>query len=439
MNNGYWLKSGFFTFFEKASVLLFGFGGFYFLVRIFPKEEFGLWALFLTVTTLVEFSRVGLIQNAVVKYVATSHEDEMPNIISASFFLNISLTVLSVIALFVLAKPLSVYWQKPQLEDMMHWYALTTIALIPFSQFNYLQQALLDFKSVFYSSFVRQGTNFVFVAIVYFAHIKIDFVNLVNIQSLGAILGSMVAFVLIRGKVKLSFKFSATWLVKLLKFGVFTLGTNISSILLKSVDQWILASILKTTTPGATYNVCARLFNLFEVPVTTIATVVFPQSAKRIAEQGVGAAKDLYERSVALMVAIVLPGILFFLLFPDFILLYAAGVDYVGDGFILQITMVQVFLLPFQRQFGTILDSMGKPKLNFFVTLFTMSLNVGLNYVFVNEFKQVGSAYATTITYFVSVSVMLVLLNRIIGVNILNVFKNIPVSYLRLKDVLLKR
>ena len=132
MNNGYWLKSGFFTFFEKASVLLFGFGGFYFLVRIFPKEEFGLWALFLTVTTLVEFSRVGLIQNAVVKYVATSHEDEMPNIISASFFLNISLTVLSVIALFVLAKPLSVYWQKPQLEDMMHWYALTTIALALF-------------------------------------------------------------------------------------------------------------------------------------------------------------------------------------------------------------------------------------------------------------------------------------------------------------------
>lgn len=441
MSGGYWVKSGFFTFFEKASFLIFGFGSFYFLVRIFPdKEEFGVWALFLTVTTLVEFTRVGLIQNAVVRYVSTAEEAQVPKIISTSLFLNILLTLISVVALGLFAKILSLVWEKPIIEPMMYWYAITTIALIPFSQFNYIQQAMLDFKSVFYSSFVRQGTNFVFVLVVFLFQIKITLINLVNIQSLGAILGSVVAYLLIRKKVVFSFAFDEAWMKKLLSYGVFTMGTNVSSILLKSVDQWILAGILKTTAPGASFNVCARIFNLFEVPVTTIATVVFPQSAKRVAEQGLSAAKDLYEKSVSLMLALIIPAVVVAVLIPQFILKYTAGEQYMSDAIILQVTMAQVILLPFQRQFGTILDSIGKPKINFAFTLGTMLLNIGLNYIFVKSTQNpITSAYATTITYFVSVAAMLWCLKRLIGIEISKVFLYIPESYNRLIGVVLRK
>ncbi len=440
MSGSYWVKSGLFTFFEKASFLIFGFGSFFFLVRIFPdKEEFGVWALFLTVTTLVEFTRVGLIQNAVVKYVSTSTEEEAPRIISTSLFLNILLTCISVVVLLVSAKLLSVVWHKPIIEPMVYWYVITTVALIPFSQFNYIQQAMLDFKSVFYSSFVRQGTNFVFVLIVYVFGLKIDLINLVNIQSLGAVLGSVVAFLLIRKKVKFSFVFDSAWMKKLLNYGVFTMGTNVSAILLKSVDQWIVAGKLESTAPVAVLNVCARIFNLFEVPVTTVATIVFPQSAKRVAEQGLSAAKDLYEKSVALMLAIVLPGAVIGAIVPGYILYLVAGEKYMENSIVLQFTMIQVLLLPLQRQFGTILDSIGKPKVNFVFTILTMVLNLGLNFVFVSYWGFMGSVYATSISYMVSVIGMLICLKAIIGIEVLNVFRFIPESYQKLLGIVMKK
>jgi O-antigen/teichoic acid export membrane protein len=298
---------------------------------------------------------------------------------------------------------------------------------------------MLDFKSVFYSSFVRQGTNFVFVLIVYSFGLKIDLINLVNIQSLGATLGSIVAFLLIRKKVKFSFVFDSAWMKRLLNYGVFTMGTNVSAILLKSVDQWIVAGKLESTAPVAVLNVCARIFNLFEVPVTTVATIVFPQSAKRVAEQGLSAAKDLYEKSVALMLAIVLPGAMIGAAVPGYILFLVAGEKYMENSIVLQFTMIQVLLLPLQRQFGTILDSIGKPKVNFVFTILTMILNLVLNFVFVSQWGFMGSVYATSISYLVSVIGMLICLKAIIGIELLNVFRFIPESYRKLLGVVMKK
>jgi Na+-driven multidrug efflux pump len=68
-----------------------------------------------------------------------------------------------------------------------------------------------------------------------------------------------------------------------------------------------------------------------------------------------------------------------------------------------------------------------------------MVLNLGLNFVFVSYWGFMGSVYATSISYMVSVIGMLICLKAIIGIEVLNVFRFIPESYQKLLSVVMKK
>src|SRR6478752_8768327 len=100
---GYWIRSGAYTILQRSSMLLFGVGSFMLLVRMLSKDDFGVWSLFLSVATLFEVARNGLIQNALIKYLNSHDEAEHASIISASFYLNILLTIISLVIIYFLA------------------------------------------------------------------------------------------------------------------------------------------------------------------------------------------------------------------------------------------------------------------------------------------------------------------------------------------------
>ncbi len=56
----YWLKSGSYNMVLNIQALLFGFGGFYLLVRMLDKHHYGIWTLFVAITTIFEMARNGL-------------------------------------------------------------------------------------------------------------------------------------------------------------------------------------------------------------------------------------------------------------------------------------------------------------------------------------------------------------------------------------------
>src|SRR5687767_9255116 len=103
----YWLRAGVLTLFQKMATVLFGFGSFYVLVRTLDKSEFGTWSLFITVTTLFETIRNGLVQNSMVKFLTNASEIEKPRIISASFTISGVLTVICVVINLLFARYLS--------------------------------------------------------------------------------------------------------------------------------------------------------------------------------------------------------------------------------------------------------------------------------------------------------------------------------------------
>jgi len=413
---------------DRMAVVIFGFFGFLILVRIFPKADFGVWALFLTVAAFIEVGRNGLIQNALIKFLASADKKDHPTIITASLVLNCVLTLISVALLFFLGGWLSDLWDAPIMKVLFYQYIFTTIALIPFSQFNFIQQANFDFKGIFIATSVRQGSFFFFILGAYLFNFNLDLTLLVQLQTFAAIAGSIAAFFFVRKYLSFS-KIDWSWVSKLFHFGKFVFGTNLGSMLFKTMDSMMLGSMVAAASV-ASYNIAIRITNLVEVPTTSVAAAVFPQSAKRMATEGKGSLKYLYEKSVGLILALILPCLIFFMLFSEIVIVTLAGAQYLDAVPVLRITIFYCLFIPFARQFGTMMDSIGKPKLNFYMILATAGMTIIFNYIFIRQFGLIGAAYGSLLTYFIAFLINQVILYRELKVNALNAFSYTRKFYL---------
>lgn len=426
--SSYWVKSGFFTILQRFSLLLFGFGSFYILIRLLTKDDFGTWSLFLSITSLIEVARSGLIKNALVKHLTTAADEDHAKIITASLWLNIILTAISVLLLWFGASYLSQKWDAPELEQMFYIYMVTTIFLIPFFQFEFIQQANLDFQGIFFSNFTRQGLFFLFVVISFNTDSTISLLELAQVQILTAISGIFVSFFFVRKYISLSKHISIFWIKKLFHFGKYTFGTNVSHMIFSSVDQFLLGSLISKSAV-ASYNVALRITNLVEVPTVSIAEIVFPQSARRLETQGLDGVKHLYEKSVGVILAIILPVLLVVMVFPGLIIRIIADEKYLSTIPLLQITVLYTLFVPFARQFGTVLDSIGKPQINFYFVIIGASINAALNYVFIKQFGIIGAAYGTLISFSLTFILNQIVLKKILNVALVKVFYHMVQFY----------
>jgi len=435
--DSYWLKSGFYTVMLKSSIMLLGFGGFFFLVRIVDKPTFGVWALFLTITSLIETARNGLIQNAQIKFLTSEEKHHHPEIISASFTLNILLTGLSIIVLLILGPILSSRMNSPELQKMLYFYIITTITLIPYSQFNFIQQGNMDFKGIFFSNVSKNGLLFLHILICFLFKIEVNLLNLVHMQTIGAIIGALVSYYFVRKYFVYAKKINFIRVRELFDYGKYVFGTNLSSMLFKSIDQLMIGSMISTASV-AVYNTAIRITNLVEIPTLSVAAIVFPKSAKRMATEGISSVKYLYEKSVGLILAILFPALIFILVFPSFLIRIVAGEAYLDTVPILQVTILYCFFVPFANQFGTILDSIGMPKVNFYVNLFGAFVNVISNLFFIKQFGLIGASYGTLTAYFINFFIVQYILAKKLNVKTLNTFKYARMFYLDAFDLIIK-
>ncbi|CAN5510028.1 flippase [soil metagenome] len=413
--SSYWLTSGFYTMMQRITTMITGFGSFYILVRILDKNELGTWALFITVTALIEVARGGLIQNALIKFSAGADEQEKPKIMNASLVLNTLVTIISIIILFAVSGFMAEIWKAPELKNMFYLYTITTFILIFYYQFNFLQQSLLDFKGIFYSNLMRQGIFFLGILASAIFHFKLELYHIVWLMTGGAFLGTIVSIPFIKSTFKISFTIEWERVKTLFNYGKFVFGTNISSMIYTSIDQ-VMLGILLPVSSVAVFNTANRITNFAEVPLSSVAAIVFPQSAIRIETGGMEAVCYLYERSVGLLIAIILPVAIICLLFAKQLILLIAGSEYLDATPILQVIVLATILQPFIRQFGVTMDSIGKPKTNFLLLVLIAFFNILSNYIFISNFGVFGAAFGTFSALVIFVIISQFILRKEVGV-----------------------
>lgn len=417
----YWLKSGFYSLLNQLTQMIFNLGSVIILWRVLDKEACSVWVIYMTITAFIEVGRTGLLQNGLMTFLNQTPQYEHAKINKASLFLNLSLSVLVVIALLMSSGWLGVFYNSSELTSLLSIYAITTFILSGLYQFNFIQQANMDFKGLFWSSFVKNGALFFYILYIKLTTNTYSLTNLAYVQLFAAIPATLVAYSFARKYFSLSAPLDWAWVRKLLDYGKFTFGTNLSTMAYKNVDKMMLGKLLLGML--STYDLSIKINNLAEVPTTTLAAILFPQSARRTSTEGADGAKYLYEKSVGVLMALIVPVVIFILLFADVIIWIIGSEKYASSAPVLRLTIFYGIFMAFAMQFGTIMDSVGKPKLNFYITTLGAFVNLICNYLFITWFGLFGAAYGSLVAMTIMFVIMQVTLKRLFNVEILNTFK----------------
>jgi len=433
----FWIQSVFFTLLNRFSLIAFGVISYIILAKkVFPTvKQMGIWALFLTIFTLIENVKQGLLRNPMIKFLSEpEYINNRNKIQSASLITNIVFTTLA-IGLFIFGGHTFSNWlNTPELYPLFKWGMLSLVVLVPFNHFEVLLQAHFKFKAIFYGYLCRQGLFMLsIILLLIFDKSFLTLINLVKLQILSQICGMLMLLYFARGYFYRLFDTDKKTMLRMLHFGKYIFGTNVFSAFGRSADQ--LMSTLISADIVAYYNVVSRINNMMDVPSIAIADVLFPKNVEAMATAGTEKVRYYFERMVGTIVSILAPVSLLIFLIPQLFIRILAGSKYYAAVPILEIVILFSFLRPFSYQFGTTMDAIGKPRINFWVNLLTMSLNYGFMFLGLKYTGWLGAAYGTVVAAILNFLIMYSVLNKTVGVQLKETFKYVWFSYREIWDI----
>ncbi len=435
-----WIHSGFFSGLQKLSVPLSGlFITMILAHKALTPQEMGVWALFMTITSIIEIIRQGLVKTSLMKFINHSQPKDHGKVVGAAFYLNAIITLFTAGIVFIFTPAIARFLAAPQLASMLYILQAGMLIMIPFSHFEWLMYGKAIFKGLFWTYFYRQGLTLLLVFSVFVANSKVPLNVLVIIYNLGLLIGAIVAYQFVKPFVKGSLQFNKTWMLKLFQFGKYVFASGLSTLVFRSADQMMLSPMLGTTVYNAFQNISLRFINLSDLPSQTLGDILFPKSAHSDNSSNPQRIKYYYEKTVGASLCVVVPLVLIVLLFPKLIIFVLAGPKYYEAIPYLQVIAITSITLAFLKQYGVIMDSTGRPGINFTTTSLLAVINVTLLYFFIRHFHFLGAAYALVVSHLIGFAVTQSLLYRIFGINFINAFKYAAQFYPEFLKIILAR
>lgn len=425
--SSFWGKSLLYTLLNRFSVILFGVVSFFILVRHITPEENGIWSLFLTIITLVEVIKQGLLRNPLIKFLSMQENDK-DMVQSSVILINCLFSALVILAIGLGGKAIAGFLKSPHLYELFVWSIFSILLLIPFNHCEVLLQAHFKYQQIFMAYLLRQGLFMVcIVTLVLVVPQYLSLVNLVIAQTISLFVSTVLIYISSRPLLPKKLKFDWVLTRKILHFGKYVFGTNVFSNVSRFADHFVTANAIANPELGkryvSYYNACSRISNLVDMPSVAVADVLFPKNVQALELEGINKVKYYFERMVGSIISIVLPASIFIMLLPKFTLLIVAGNQYQEAANILRIVMIIAVLRPFFYQFGATMDAIGKPQLNFWYNLLLMCINFVLTYLGLYWIGRDGAAYALVVHHIVSLLIIYPVLKRHVNIEMRNVAK----------------
>lgn len=424
----FWLTAMFYTMLQRVSLFVFGVTAYMILVRGFSRETNGIWALYTTLYALYEAVKQGLLRNATIKFLAAADTTEKNEVVqSSSLIINCIFSILVILFLALLNGPIARLLHAPDLQPILQFSILNVLLFIPFSHCETILQGRFRFDVLFTAAFLRQGVFFLALVFFYFLFPR-DF-TLTNVL-LGQVAGLAAAsmYMLVRSRTLLLRRvhFDRQLTAQLFHFGKFTFGTNLFAGLSRSFDHFVTAGSFNSAIGRdyvAYYNTVARVNNMVDVPALAAADVLFPKNVQAHETAGIDKVKYYFEQVIGTILAFIVPVSLLIFCFPRSVIYIIAGARYYPAATILQLTILFSMVRPLSYQFGSTLDAIGKPQVNFLANAILMIFNLLLTVVFIRTFGPIGGAYGTIAYYLTSLIVMVVILKRFVRIELRNILR----------------
>jgi O-antigen/teichoic acid export membrane protein len=399
-----------------------GFASIFLLARTLNKTDFGEYILYLSGMSLMEMIRSGITSTPLVRHLAGATDpNEQKRLIGAAWFLSIMVTMTGVIILYTSLILFSEPIHHKGFDLFFTWYPILSIIILPLNTTLSILQANKKFGNILILRGMNMGVFFLFLTLNYFwFHVDLFWIVVAH-QSSFLLAGS---FSLFKGWASISYlRFTTRQQVKSqLKFGRFSLVTQIGSNLLKSSDTFIIG-IMMAAADVAYYSIPIKLIEIVEIPIRSMVSVAFPSMSKASRLNDLVEVRKIFYSYTGLVTILFFPLTLFLFVLAKPLVLLLGGPEYASSYVIFWIFLIYAILLPMDRFSGITLDAINRPQYNMFKVLIMAACNIIGDILVIYFWSSLpGVAICTILNATAGVIVGNLLLRKELGTNVFQIF-----------------
>ncbi|SEM65667.1 Membrane protein involved in the export of O-antigen and teichoic acid [Mesobacillus persicus] len=428
------LKDSFITLVRQGTSIVIGTLLIVIIARVLGGELQGQYALIITFPTLlVTFINFGL-NTSTVYYVSKGEIDPREAFVN-NFIIGIILGFVGVAAgaSFIYLYGGLAFPNVP--FKALYLILLVVPVMVLNSLFQTIFQGIQDFKIFNTILVITQVTNLLLV-IVLIVLLDFELIGALMAFTFGhlATLIFILAFFINKYKIPLtSIRLNFSYIKKSFRYGFKSYLSNLVTFLNYRINIYILGFFVNPLAVGV-YFTALNLGEKLSVFTQSISTVLLPRIASMATKEERNKLTSIVSRFT----------LIFMILFAVFVFLIIdfitpiLGNDYIETPFLLKILLPGISLLAVEKILSNDIAARGKPEVNMYVSIFNVITSTALNIMLIPEFKAVGAAIATSISYSLSFLIKAFLFRKISGENFIN-FLLIKKEDFNLISSLLKR
>lgn len=344
------------------------------VARILGREEFGIFGVFLTLQTLYDMLRNGLIGQPLIKFFAEAENEQAEAQVVGSawrfmaLFSGISALLLS--GIFGL-----IYWFFDLADFGLYAWFFAPLALvtIPAQMASWLLMARSRFDQLIW---VRSSMQLVYILACSWAYWQNwGLPEILLIYLIANTVPSLLALIWNWDGWRHLGRASRAEIERIYRFGRYTLGTLLGGTLLNSSDV-LLIRLFAGNEAVALYQVPQRLLGLADIPLRALASFAYPKLARSRVRGGEGRFREEFEGHLGLSFFALLPIALGAFIFAEDLVVLLGGAEYADAAIILQVFAVYLAFTALDRFSGLALDLLNRPHINLRKVLIMLAVNV---------------------------------------------------------------
>jgi len=406
--------------------VFFGMVNIFLLTRGFQNQElFGIWIIYVTSIAVIEMLKNGLMRPPLIRFLSGCKKAVERNELIGSNWV-IGITVSFVIALILLT--IRVFFSNlitgKGFVIFFTWYPFLTLVKQPLNNAISVFLSKLEYNKAIAFQLINQMAFTIFL-LVYFYNGTYQMSYVVLAHFLSFLLGSILVMVLnYDGLTSIGFANFRTE-KRLLKFGFYTMGVQLSGSLYKNSDQ-LLLGILSAMGPVsvALYTIPLKLAGVIETFTRSFSSVSFQKmSVAKHHSDNKTIKRNFYKHAGTLSVFLI-PVLIFIYIFAENIVVFFGGKLYVETAGILRIFLFYLVFIPINQYLGIVLVALDLPKLNFIRVFVSLLISISLNTIIILSWDNLYyMAYTKIFVILVSVFMGLNLVRNEMKVSFFQIYK----------------
>lgn len=361
------------------------------LYRAFSKDDMGTWFFFMATLGILDAVRNGFLSTATVKFYAGAENERAANVLGSVWYLAIVVTG-AILALNAAAFACLPFIANYQVIVSIKWVGLTLLSSLPYSVVFWKLVADERYDTILWMRLVNSGSTILAFFILHITG-RFSLNNALLWNFLTNALTSVIGFWAKLGGFGHFGKRSKATILEILHFGKYSLATNLSSNLLRTVDVYIVTFLLG---PGAVaiLSLPARLMELVDIPLRSFVGTGMSSMAVALNQKNMKQFTYILNKYAGMLTIAFIPLAIAVFFLADIPVNILSSGKYRGTeaANIYRIVMFISLIYPIDRFNGVALDILHQPKVNFQKVQVMLLFKVVGDFVFISMLHSIYGA-----------------------------------------------